>query len=89
MQPPGATGRADTGVAAIGTRRVEMRREEIVQLLQHLANPQVRGFGNRRTEVAPEAGQHILVVAVPRRDIVKLGLKVSGEVIFDIALEEV
>src|SRR5690606_9550425 len=75
-EPPFAAGRAEPRVSPVRPRRVEMRREEFVDLLQHLADPEIGGLGDGGGEVAPEAREHLLVVAAPGRDVVKLLLQV-------------
>ncbi len=88
-EPPLAAGRAEARIRSVRALRIEMGREEVVDLLQHLADPQIGGLGDGGGEVAPEARKHVLVVAVARRDLVELVLEIGGEVVFDIAAEEV
>ena len=47
MQLAGAAKRALARIAAIFARRIERRREGVIQHIQHLGDPQIRGFGNR------------------------------------------
>ena len=87
MQPPRATGRTDARIAAIGARRIKAGGHRLVDLFQHFGNAQIRRPLQRGREIAPEAGQHILVVALSGRDVVKLRLHLGGEIIAHVARE--
>ena len=89
MQPPRPADRTRARIGPVRAGRIKMRAKEFVDLVQHLADAQIGGFGNRGGKVAPEAGQHFLVVAFPGRDVVKLRFQIGGEVEIDIAAEVV
>ncbi|MPM10723.1 hypothetical protein SDC9_57057 [bioreactor metagenome] len=89
MQPALVAHRAFARVRAVGARRIEMRAENLVDLVEHLGDPQLGGLADRRREVAPEAGEHVLVIAVAGRDVVELFLEIGGEIIFDVTAEVV
>ena len=88
-QPPRAADRADARVAAVRAGRIEVRRQDLVDLVQHLADAQVRRLGDGGREVAPEPGQHVLVVGLARADLVELVLETGGEVVLHVAAEVV
>ncbi len=89
MQPAGAAGWADARITAVRPGRVQMGRQKIVDLFQHFRDAQLGRFGHRSGKVAPEAPQHIQIGAVAGRNVIQFRLKIGGEVIFDIAVEEV
>ena len=66
-----------------------MRAEEIINLIQHFTDAQIRCLGNRCREVPPEPRQHFLIIPLARRDVIQLRLKICGEIILDIAAEKI
>ena len=62
-----------------------MRGKEVINFFKNFTDAQVGGFCNRRSEVAPEARQNILVISLACRNLIQLILKVGGKVIFHIA----
>jgi hypothetical protein len=49
--------------------------QKFIDLVQHLADPQIGRLGNRRREITPEPSQHFLVVALAGRNIVELAFQ--------------
>ena len=84
-----AAQRALARIAAILAGRVELRGQRLVELVEHFGDPQFRGFGDRGGEIAPELGQHGLVVQIARRDLVKLFLQFRGELVAHVFAEEI
>ncbi len=86
-QPPGAAVGAGARVAAVLAGRVEMRRQHLVDLVQHFRDAQVRRLCQMGGEVAPEAGQHVLPVTMARAHVVKLVLELGGEIVAHVLAE--
>ena len=66
-----------------------MRPEHVVERIEHLGDAQILDLVDRADEVAPEILQHLLPVDLVVGDAVELFFQRGGEIIFDIALEEV
>ena len=74
VESPLAAERAGARVGAVFAGRVEHGRECLVELVDHLGGAQLGGFGDGGREVAPEIGEHLLVVGLARADDVELFL---------------
>ena len=61
--------------------------QKFINLVKHLTNPQISGFGNRRVEVAPEPAENFGIGPAARRYVIQFGLKIGSEIILDIAPE--
>ena len=85
----GAAGRALPDIAAIGARRIDVRPQHVVERIQHLGNAQVLDVVDRADEAGPEILQHLLPGNLVVGDAVELLFQIGGEVILDIAREEV
>ena len=66
----------------------DMRAQDLVQRLQHLADAQVLDLVDGAHEVAPEIAQHVLPLELAVGDEVELLLQVGREVVLHVALEE-
>ena len=71
---------ADTRISSVFIRREQMRFENLVDLFQHLSDPQIRCFSHGCREIIPEPGKHILIVAIARADIVQFFFKAGGKI---------
>ena len=87
-QAPLAAVGALARVAALGLGREDVRAQDLVQRLQHLADAQVLDLADGGREVAPEVAQHVLPLELAVGDEVELLLQVGREVVLDVALEE-
>ena len=65
-----------------------MRRQHLVERVEHLRDAQVLDLADRAGEVAPEVAQHVLPGELVVGDLVELLFQVGGEVVFDVAGEE-
>ena len=66
-----------------------MRAQHVVEHVQHLGDAQILDVVDRADEVAPEILQHLLPGNLVVGDAVELLFQIGGEVVFDIAREEV
>ena len=89
MQLALTTQRAGPRVGPIFARGIKLRCQRVVELVEHLGNPQLRRLANRRREIAPEAGQEIFVITSARADVIQLPFEVRGEFIANIGAEEI
>ena len=87
-QAPFAAVGAQARIAALGLGREDVRAQDLVQRLQHLADAQVLDLADRAHELAPEVAQHVLPLELAVGDEVELLLEVGREVVLDVALEE-
>ena len=81
--------RALARIGAVLARREQVRREHLVERVDHLRDAQFLDVADRGGEVAPEVAQHLLPVDLVVGDAVELLFEVGGEVVFDVAGEEV
>ena len=65
-----------------------MRAQRLVQRLQHLGGAQRADLADRGVEVLPEVAQQRLPVEVAGRHQVQLLFEIGGEVVLDVAGEE-
>ncbi len=84
----GGAGGAGARIAAVGLGGENMRTEEFVEAVEHLARAQVLDLAERGGELAPEVAEQILPVDLAVGDPVEPLLQVGGEVVFDITAEE-
>ena len=77
------------GSAAVGARREQVRRQHLVERVDHLGDAQILDLVDRADEVAPEVAQHVLPGDLVVGDEVELLFEVGGEIVFDVAGEEV
>ena len=68
--------------------REDVRRQDLVQRIEHIGDAQFLDVFEGGREVLPEVAQHVLPVDLAGRDLVELLLEIGGEVIFHIAAEE-
>ena len=61
----------------------------LVQRVEHVGDAQFLGLVDWRGEFLPELAQHVLPVELAGGDLVELFLEIGGEVVLDVALEEV
>ena len=66
-----------------------MRPKHVVQRIEHLGDAQVADIVDGGDEIAPEVAKHVLPGELSGGDQVELLLEVGGEVVFDVAAEEV
>src|SRR5206468_5720584 len=79
-----AFARVDTRLAI----RKGVRRKNLVQLVDDVADLEILGLAHRGREVLPEIAQQLLPVQLAVGDFVQLLFQVGREVIGDIAVEE-
>ena len=79
---------ADARIAAVGARREDVRRQHLVERVDHLADAQVLDLADRADEVAPELAQQFAPFDLVVGDAVELLLEIGGEIVFDVAREE-
>ena len=65
-----------------------MRRENLIQRIQHMGDAQVLDFADMGGKIFPEIAQHFAPVNFPVGDAVELLFEICGEVIFYIFAEE-
>src|SRR5690606_12314804 len=65
-----------------------VRTQQFVQRLEHVADAQLLGLGDRARELLPEVAQNLLPVELVVGDEIELLLQARGEIVLDIALEE-
>ena len=85
----GAAGRALPRIAAILARRIDVRSQHVVERIEHLGDAQILDLVDGADEVAPEILQHLLPGNLVVGDAIELFFQGGGEIIFDIAREEV
>src|SRR6185312_4673131 len=85
----GAAGRALANVAAIRAGRIDVRAQHVVEHVEHFGDAQILDVVDRADEAAPEILQHLLPGNLVVRDAVELLFQVGGEIILDIAAEEI
>ena len=73
---------------AVGAGREDVRRQDVVQRVQHIGHAQFLDVLQRAGEVLPEVAQQVLPVDLAGRDAVELLFEIGGEVVFDVAAEE-
>ena len=66
-----------------------MRRQHLVERVDHLRDAQVLDAADRAGEVIPERAQHVLVGQLVVGNLVELLLEARGEIVLDVLLEEV
>ena len=88
-QLPGAAVRAGARIAAVLLPGKDERRELLVQRLENLRDPQFLGLVEMGEELLPEVAQHVLPGELAVGNAVELFFQIGGEVVLDIALEEV
>ena len=89
VEPPGPAARALPRIAAVLAGRVDVRPQHIVKSIKHLGDTKILDLVDGADEVAPEILQHLLPGDLVIRDAVELLFQIGGEIIFDIAREEV
>ena len=89
VQLSGAAGRALARIAAVLARRIDVRPEHIVEHVEHFGNANILDVIDHADEVVPEILQDLLPRHFVVRDAIELLLEIGGEVVFDIAREEV
>ena len=77
------------GIAAILARRIDVRPQHVVERIQHLGDAQVLDLVDGADEVAPEILQHLLPGNLVVGDAIELFFERGGEIIFDVAREEI
>src|SRR5208282_570008 len=80
--------RAEAGVDAVAAVGKDVRPEELVEAVEHLARAQVLDVADGAVKVVPEVAQKLLPVDLAVRDLVELLLEVGGEVVADVFGEE-
>src|SRR5216684_601193 len=85
----GTAARALPGIAAILARRIDVRPQHVVERIQHLGDAEILDLVDGADEVAPEIPQHLLPRDFVVGDAVELFFQIRGEIIFDVAREEV
>ncbi len=65
-----------------------MRRQHLVERVDHLGDAQVLDLVDRADEIAPEVAQHVAPGDLVVGDAVELLLEIGGEIVFDISGEE-
>ena len=86
-EPSRTAARALPRVDAVHPRWIQVWAQHLVDLLEYLADAQVRGAGQRQREISPEQFQHLLPVAITGRDLVELLLEIGSEVVLHVAPE--
>ena len=81
--------RALARIGAVGLRRKQMRRQHLVERVDHLRDAQLLDVVDRADEVLPEVAQHVLVGQLVVGNLVELLFEAGGEIVFDVAGEEV
>src|SRR5262249_52400566 len=76
-------------IAAVGARWEDVRRQHVVEDIDDLADLQVLDLADRAREVAPEIAQQVAPFHLVVGDAVELVLQPGGEVVLDVAREEV
>src|SRR4029077_2720086 len=89
VEATGAAARTLPGVAAVLARGVNVWPQHVVERIQHLGYPQVLDLVHRADEVAPEILQHLFPGNLVVRDAVELFFEAGGEIVFDVAREEI
>ena len=84
-----AAGRADARIGAVLAGREQVRREHVVEHVEHFADADVLDAVDRADEVAPEVAQHLAPVDFAVGDAVEVFLEAGGEFVLDVAGEEV
>src|SRR6185437_17145422 len=83
--PAVAAGRALARIAAaVGAGREEMRRQQLVQGIDHLRDLQVLDLVDRADETAPEIAQDFAPGYFVVGDEIELFLEAGGEIILDV-----
>ena len=65
-----------------------MRRQHLVEHVEHLGDAQILDLVDRADEVAPEIAQHLAPVDLVVGDAVELLFETGGEIVLDVAGEE-
>ena len=87
-QLPLVAGGAEARVGAVRAGGEDVRPEQLVEAVEHLARAQVLGAAERAGKIDPEVAQQVLPVDLAVGDPVELLLEVGGEVVADIFGEE-
>src|SRR5206468_5459815 len=94
-EPPAAKGepavaalRTDPRIGSVLPRRVQPRREGLIERLGDLRGLLVHDVAGLRLEVAPEFREQFLPVEAPARHVVELFLALGGVIVAPIFLEE-
>ncbi len=78
----------DTGIAAVFAWREDERSKLVIQRIQYIGDAQFLDTIDGSEEIRPEIAQDILPLELAIGNLVELFFKISGEVIFDVTLEE-
>ena len=76
------------GSTPVSPCREDVRRQNLLQLVDDVADLQILGFAHGGREIRPEIAQQLLPVQLAVGDFVQLLFQVGREVIGDIAVEE-
>src|SRR5262245_52526319 len=87
-QPAGLAIRTLARVAAVLARRKQVRRQHLVERVDHLGDPQLLDVADGGGELAPEVAQQVAPGDLVVGDAVELLFEVRGEAVFDVAGEE-
>ena len=83
-QPAVAAGRADARIGAVLARREQMRRQHLIERVDHAGNLQILGVVDRADEIAPEIAQHLAPRHLAVGDEIELLFEAGGEIVFDV-----
>ena len=72
------------GSAAVGARRKQMRRQQLIERVDHFRDFQILGLVDRADEVAPEVAQHVAPRHFVVGDQIELFFEAGGEIVLDI-----
>ena len=81
--------RALARIAAVLARREQVRRQHLVERVDHLRDAQLLDVADRADEVGPEVAQQVAPGHLVVGDLVELLFEIGGEIVFDVAREEV
>src|SRR6202023_3735311 len=83
-QPAVAAGRAYARIGAVLARREQMRRQHLIERVDHAGNLQILGAADGADEVAPEIAQHFAPRHFAVGDEIELFFEARGEIVFDV-----
>ena len=87
-EPAAFAVRALARIGAVRARREQVRRQHLVERVDHLRDAQLLDVADRGGELAPEVAQQLAPGELVVGDAVELLFEVGGEVVFDVAREE-
>jgi len=67
----------------------DMRPKHLVQGVKHLGDAEIADILHGGDELAPEVAQHVLPSKLAGRNQIELFLEIGGEIVFDVATEEI